>query len=153
MFFAKVPQKWSSFLKKLLVFFDTLGGEGGVRPNVTFVTFIFFFEGVPNASQACFTCFNFILIYDVLCTLPFVVSVSLLLIFSLVIAVVLWPLASIVHALPGVDLPLSGKKGLTLGQVFESVLHSSSVHLHAKVIESGSHQPLLHLSYCLKRKR
>ena len=41
MFFAKVPQKWSSFLKKLLVFFDTLGGEGGVRPNVTFVTFFF----------------------------------------------------------------------------------------------------------------
>ena len=28
-FFAKVPQKWSSFLKKIHCIFVTLGGEGG----------------------------------------------------------------------------------------------------------------------------
>ena len=78
-------------------------------------------------------------------TLAFVVSV-----FSLVVVEVFWPLASVVHALPCVDLALSGEKGLALGQVLESVLHRAPVHLHAQVIEGGGHQPLLHLSDGLK---
>ena len=45
--FAKVPQYWSSFLKKIHCIFCYIRGGGGARPNVTFVTF-FFFEGLPN---------------------------------------------------------------------------------------------------------
>ncbi len=50
LFFAKVPQKWSCFFKKIHVFFITLGGGGGVRRNVTNVKFFFFlFEGFSYA--------------------------------------------------------------------------------------------------------
>ena len=39
-FLAKVPQKWSSFFKKIHCIFVTLGGGGGgVRLDVTNVTF------------------------------------------------------------------------------------------------------------------
>ena len=44
-FLQKCPKSGLVSLKKYIVFFVTLGG--GVKPDVTFVTF-FFFEGVPN---------------------------------------------------------------------------------------------------------
>ena len=50
-FFAKVPQWWSSFLKKIHCIFRYIrGGRGGVRRDVTNVTFFFliFFEGFPK---------------------------------------------------------------------------------------------------------
>ena len=53
-FFSKVPQKWSSFFKKYIVFFVTLAGQGGggVRRNVTNVTFFYFlFEGFPKQDK------------------------------------------------------------------------------------------------------
>ena len=43
-FFPKVPQKWSSFFKKIHCIFCYMR-RGGVRLNVTNVTF---FEGFPK---------------------------------------------------------------------------------------------------------
>ena len=49
-FFAKVPQKWSSFFKKYIVFFVTLG-RGGGQTRYDICHIFFFFEGVPKIME------------------------------------------------------------------------------------------------------
>merc|ERR1719357_711816 len=62
------------------------------------------------------------------------------------LSVIVTILRSSITSLTGVDLALSGEKRLPLAEVLEPILDSATVQLHAQIVESRGHQPLLHLT-------